>query len=331
MLRMPIKENLRMAIYYAPRGRFRLYTLGGELSQKYLYPTDLLIGIIGAEGSGKSTLIKGLFPGLELTNDDDGINKRSSPIFGFDPKDHFCGHTFHLDVRFELAFHQMHEIVRSIRRALAARKRVVVEHFDLIYKKLGMNAQIIFAIGEEVRVYRPSVFGPSPLKIQQVALENLKFRLMAHSAEDIVGKILQDVYGLAVEQQHSEVRHGFVIGFDQRPNLDLATLERDTLTLIEQDIPISAGDGDVVLFAGEPFLCTGKRIHVKSSGCIENFRLMKDFKYDPISKKFLMVGIVGKEPIEIFDEHAPAPMQPAGMDWDLDMDMDGSGQDMDLR
>ncbi len=305
MLHMPIKENLRMAIYYAPRGRFRLFILGSELSQKYLYPTDLLIGIIGAEGSGKSTLIKGLFPGLELTNDDEGINKRTSDIFDFEPTDFFSGHTFHLDIRFELAFHQMHEIVEAIKKALAARKRVVIEHFDLVYNQLGFNAQIIFGIGEEVRVYRPSIFGPSPLRIQQVAEENLKFRLMAHSAEDIVGKILKDVYGHEHRRLHSDVRHGFIIGFDAHPKIDLVELEHRALEVIAQDLSIAPGTGDYVMIGAEPFYCTGKRIHVKHTAAIEHFRLVKDYKYDPISGKYLMVGIVGEEPIEIFHEHAP--------------------------
>jgi ribosome biogenesis GTPase A len=62
-------ETLMYAVYYAPRGRMRLYMVASELSQRYLYPTDLVVGIIGAEGSGKSTLIKGLFPGLEACAD----------------------------------------------------------------------------------------------------------------------------------------------------------------------------------------------------------------------------------------------------------------------
>jgi GTPase SAR1 family protein len=305
MLNMPIKENLRMAIYYAPRGRFRLYALASELSQKYLYPTDLLIGIIGAEGSGKSTLIKGLFPGMELTNDDDGINKRTAPIFDFSETDYFSGHTFHIDVRYELAFHQLHEIVEAVRTVLAARRRVIVEHFDLIYRMLGFNAQIIFAIGEEVRVYRPSVFGPSPLKIKKVADDNLKFRLMAHSAEDIVGKILKDDYGIDRENQHSDVRHGFIIGFDEQPAINLAELEAKALDVIHRDIPISPADGDFILMGDQPFHCTGKRIHVKRSSHIENFRLIKDYTFDPVSKKYLLVGIVGAESIEIFDELPP--------------------------
>ena len=74
-------DTLRFSVYNAPRGRKRLFALGAELGQRYLASQDRLIGIIGAEGAGKSTLIRGIFPGLELTNDDDGANKRQAPIF----------------------------------------------------------------------------------------------------------------------------------------------------------------------------------------------------------------------------------------------------------
>lgn len=309
MFQMPLKENLVRAIYHAPRGRTRLYMLAAELSQKYLNPTDLLVGIIGAEGSGKSTLIKGLFPGLELTNDDDGINKPTSPVFDFDPTDFFSGHTFHLDVRYELAFHQMHDLVDAIKAVLAANRRVVVEHFDLLYRQLGFNAHILFGIGEEVRVYRPSVFGPSPLKVKQVAEENLKFRLMAHSAEDILGRILRDDYGYVPQQLHSEIHHGFIIGFDEPPTIDLVEVEGKVRDVIARDIEIAPGEGDHVLFDGEPFYCTGKRCHVKRSSQIVNFRLLKEYRFDPASRKYLMVGIVGQERIEVFDELPPVQVE----------------------
>ncbi len=302
------RDQLLRSIYYAPRGRLRLYALAAELSQRYLLPTDHLVGVIGGEGAGKSTLIKGLFPGLELTNDDDGINKPTSPLFSFDPTEQFSGHTFHLDARYEMAFHQVHEIAEAIREALHAQRRVVVEHFDLVYRQLGFNAQILFAIGEEVRVYRPTIFGPSPLNVRRVAVENLKFRLMAHSAEDLVGRILRDDYGFSPDQLHSEVHHGFVIGFDRPPEIDLAEVERKVLDLIEQDIEIAPGEGDHVLFSGQPFYCTGKRCHVKRTGQIERFRLLKEYKFDPMTRRYLMVGIVGdeEEPIEFFDELPPA-------------------------
>ena len=109
-------KNLVEVRYHAPRGQRRLYSLAENLSREYLFPTDVLVGVIGLEGAGKSTLIRGLFPGLELTNDDEGINHNTSPLFDFDEHDYFSGHTFHLDIRFESAFHQMHEIADAIRR-----------------------------------------------------------------------------------------------------------------------------------------------------------------------------------------------------------------------
>ena len=142
------RETLIYATYYAPRGRNRLYLVAAELSQKYLTPTDLVIGVLGAEGSGKSTLMKGLFPGLELTNDDDGINVRPTPLIDFDPKDAFSGHTFHIDVRYELAFHQKFELTEVIHKAVTHGRRVIIEHFDLVYQALGYNAQVLFGIGE---------------------------------------------------------------------------------------------------------------------------------------------------------------------------------------
>ena len=69
-----------MTTYYAPRGRHRIFELGQQIAQQYLSPFDQIIGIIGEAGSGKSVLIKGMFPGLELTNDDDGVNVRPLPL-----------------------------------------------------------------------------------------------------------------------------------------------------------------------------------------------------------------------------------------------------------
>ena len=68
------------SIYFAPRGNVRMAELGMQIAQQYLRPMDRLIGVIGDAGSGKSMLIKGMFPGLELTNDDEGVNVRPLPI-----------------------------------------------------------------------------------------------------------------------------------------------------------------------------------------------------------------------------------------------------------
>jgi len=305
MLSMPIKENLRFAVYYAPRGRYRLYVLGSQIADKFLYPTDYLIGVIGPEGSGKSTLIKGVFPGLELTNDDEGVNIRRNPIFDFDPEDFFSGHTFHIDVRHELAFHQIHEIVEAISRVVFSNRRVIVEHFDLVYQYLGYNAQIIFGIGEEVRVYRPSILGPSPYKIKEVAETNLIYRLMAHTAEDMVGLVLNKLYGLKRDILHSDVRHGFVIGFSEKPEIELELLEAEVKKLIENNLPVSPLPGDYISIGDEKYYCTGKRIHVKNTSEVKNYRLIKQLKFDPISKQYLLIGFIGEEDIEVMNEYPP--------------------------
>ena len=97
-----------MSHYFAPRGRGRMYSLGMQLAQLYLSPTDKLIGIIGEAGSGKSALIRGMFPGLELTNDDDGVYIRPLPLLEQDDqRGFFSPHTYHVDIRFENGFTQM--------------------------------------------------------------------------------------------------------------------------------------------------------------------------------------------------------------------------------
>jgi hypothetical protein len=288
-------ETLIYSTYYAPRGRQRLYMLGSELSQRYLYPTDLIIGIIGAEGSGKSTLIKGLFPGLELTNDDDGVNARPALIYSFTPEDYFAPHTFHVDVRYELAFKQKWELCEAISKAVSHGRRVVIEHFDLIYDSLGYNAQIIFGIGEEVIVARPSVFGPFPSAIKSVVDKTIKYRLMAHSAEDITAQVLARDYAYRSGVLHSDVKHGFVINFMEKPDIDLNELEGQVLKIIAADLPITAAGENKISIGGEEMFCTGTRTHVKSSGRIENFRLVKKFRYHPIFKEYMLIGIVGDE------------------------------------
>ena len=94
-----VHEHLMQAVYFAPRGQKRLLFLGTNLQQRYLSPDDKLIGFLGDAGAGKSLLIRGMFPGLELTNDDDGINVRPLPLMEDADRGHFRCHTYHLDVR----------------------------------------------------------------------------------------------------------------------------------------------------------------------------------------------------------------------------------------
>jgi GTPase SAR1 family protein len=288
-------ETLIYATYYAPRGRQRLYMLGNELSYRYLYANDLIVGVIGGPGSGKSTLVRGLFPGLELTNDDEGTNVRQSLLYSFNPEDFFAPHTFHIDVHYELAFKQRWEIAEAITAAVSRGRRVVIEHFDLIWKTLGYNAQILFGIGEEVIVARPGVFGPFPEAIRNIVSRTIKFRLMAHSAEDITTMVLEKDYNFKPRILHSDVKHGFVINFAEKPNFDIRELEGKVKKIIEQDVPISAVGEDHIQVGTQRIFCTGVRTHVSRSGQIENFRLSKELRYHPIFQEYMLVGRVGYE------------------------------------
>ncbi|MBN2850474.1 MAG: hypothetical protein JXK92_07410, partial [Erysipelotrichaceae bacterium] len=203
-------EQLRYATYFAPRGRIRLQNLGNQISQKYLQPNDKLIGVIGDAGSGKSLCIRGMFPGLELTNDDDGINVRPSPLMRDYQNANFKAHTYHIDVRFELAFTQLYELIDAIKAALKENCRVVVEHFDLVYPSIGKNGDILIGIGEEVIVVRPNLFGPEPEDVRNTVFKSLRYRRMAHSAEDLLVHILENEYHLVCDG-HGDVKHGFIL------------------------------------------------------------------------------------------------------------------------
>ncbi|ABO51191.1 conserved hypothetical protein [Desulforamulus reducens MI-1] len=289
-----IHEYLMHAVYFAPRGRYRLLALGGNLAHRYLSPEDHLIGFVGDAGAGKSLLIRGMFPGLELTNDDDGINVRPLPLLDDFEKKHFRSRTYHLDMRFEMAFTQPWIIVEAVQEAIKHDRRVIVEHFDLLYSMLKMNAQILIGIGEEVIVTRPNIFGPEPQEIVDIVYESLIYRKMAHTAEDITGLVLEHEFGIKRPKVHSDIKHGFVLEFEEIPNIDLNSLEKRVKEVIDKDICIYYHD-ETNIKIGESlvFPCTGPRLHVKRTSEIMNFRLVKEFKWDPIDQLYVLVGLVG--------------------------------------
>ena len=47
-----MQQNHYYSVFFAPRGRDRMYELGMQIAQMYLSPFDKLIGIIGEAGSG---------------------------------------------------------------------------------------------------------------------------------------------------------------------------------------------------------------------------------------------------------------------------------------
>ena len=287
--------------YYAPRGAHRMYALGKQLAQMYLSPNDKLIGIIGEAGSGKSALIRGMFPGLELTNDDNGVYIRPLPILD---QDHgfafFSPHTYHLDIRFENGFTQMSVLADAIAEALNNGKRVVVEHFDLVYPYLGANANLLIGIGEQVLISRPTIFGPEPDEVKEAVYESLHYRLMAHSAEDICEMFIDefDVNRCG----HDDVRHGFAIYFpDTCPSFDIAEVERKVNEIIAQDVPITYIDDSHISVGDNVQSCDGPRFHVKRTGQIENFHLMNHLIYDRFKNRYLLVGCVGEKSEEILE------------------------------
>ncbi len=299
-----IDINLEYAAYYAPRGRYRLYLLGQLLSQRYLLNTDLLIGVIGSEGAGKSTLIKALFPGLELTNDDTGVNVVPTPLIKFTGDDFFGGHTFHIDYRYEAAFRPKYQIIDAIKLALEHHRRVIVEHFDLVYEDLGFNAHILFGIGEEVIICRPSIFGPSPLVLHEIVSRTIRYRRMVHSAEDITCLVLWRDYNFRSPTLHSDVNHGFVIRFPDEPDIQIDELNTRIQAVIDQNVPIRPKDDHHILIGDDVMHCTAVRTHVASSGEIERFRLHRELVYDPLAREYLLVGIVGDDAPSGLDEIA---------------------------
>lgn len=301
---MFVHEHLIQAVYFAPRGKLRLLFLGTNIQQRYLSPEDKLIGFVGDAGAGKSLLIRGMFPGLELTNDDDGINIRPLPLMEDADRDHFRYHTYHLDVRFESAFTQPWKIAEAIQKAIAKGHRVVVEHFDLVYPQLGVNAEVLIGVGEEVIVTRPTMFGPMPKSIADIVFDSIKFRRMAHSAEDITSMILEEM-GLEKPEVHSDIKHGFILEFPKKPDLDLDLVEQRVLALIKQDLPICFADDEHIRVGELCYPCTCPRIHIRRTGEIKGFHLLKEFRFDPIARLYTIAGIVGEEtmmtrPVDLF-------------------------------
>ena len=293
-----LKKSHIISTYFAPRGHARMYALGMQLVQLYLSPFDKLIGIIGEAGSGKSALIRGMFPGLELTNDDNGVYVRPLPLLeqdrGFSL---FAPHTYHVDIRFETGFTQMSVLADAITEALHSGKRVIVEHFDLIYPMLEIKADLLIGVGEEVVITRPTIFGPEPKDIYDIVYRSLPYRLMAHTAEDLCEFCLPRE---EVERcGHDDVKHGFVLSFpDYAPDVDLKELEEKVYDLIRQDLPVTYLDENHVSIGGAIHPCTGPRIHVPSTGQVKDFHLLYHFMHDIFNKRYLLVGCVGKDNLD---------------------------------
>lgn len=286
-------QNLIQSVFFAPRGRRRIFDLGMQIAQQYLSPHDKLIGFIGDAGSGKSMLIKGMFPGLELTNDDDGVNVRPLPLLDVGNEHGFYNpHTYHLDIRFETGFTQIHVLADAIQEAISLGRRVVIEHFELIYPLLGRNADLLIGVGEQILVSRPTMFGPEPDEIAHNVHSSLLYRLMAHTAEDLCEMHMEPE--MVNSCKHDDIHHGFMLAFSEPPELDIAEMERLVKADIAANLPVQYIDESHITVGGKPHECSGPRTHVSTTGKIQGFCLNPDIVYDKQLDRYLLIGFIGE-------------------------------------
>lgn len=290
-MRNLIQEYNVFSQYFAPRGRERLLFLGEQISHRHLHYNDQLIGIVGDAGSGKSSLIKGMFPGIELSNDDDTLNSRKIMQIRNMELDVHEATTYHIDMRFQTAFTQMHEIVDFVERIIEGGRRVIVEHFDLLYPALRRNADIIVGIGEEIIVTRPSVFGPLPQSIYEMVHASLRYRKIAHTIEDITIQLLHAEFGIDHELFYSsDMRNGFVLKFVKKVDLDFEHLAVRIDEEIAKCLPVSYYDEDHIKIGDKIIQCAGPRLHICNTSEVEQFTLIKQFIKDHKTDTYCLVG-----------------------------------------
>lgn len=294
----PLQKNHLYSLYFAPRGDQRMAQLGMQLSHLHLSPLDQLIGVMGEPASGKSLLIKGMFPGLELTNDDAGVNVRPLPILDLldeeESSSFYSNHTYHIDIRFESAFTQLGTMAEAVKAAIRQGKRVVVEHFELLYPFLNKrNAELLIGVGSEIIITRTSIFGPAPEDIANISFDTIKYRKMAHTAEDLIQHLLTEM--TSERYEHGDVRNGFVLRFKNDPKIDLNELNIKMEDLIAQKLPVSFIDEKHIKIKDTMHYCTRPRFHVNNTGDIEEFTLLNRMIYDHHDNSHLVVGVVGNK------------------------------------
>ena len=212
--------------------------------------------------------------------------------------------SFHLDIRFMQGFLQMYEIAQFIRTLLDHKKRVIIEHFNLIHQTLGINADIIIGIGEEIIVTRPSVFGPLPESIYEIVHKSLKYRKMAHSAEEITRLVLQEDFNIGHDHYYfSDVRNGFVMKFYKKDDIDIEILEAKVKNIIEESLPIAYYDEDHIKIGEKVVDCDGPRLQVKNTSEIKNFSLVKELIHDPETNTYCLIGLVDKNTENIMNRN----------------------------
>jgi len=288
-----IQEYSIYALYFAPRGKERLLFLGDQIGRRHLQYTDRLIGILGDAGSGKSSLIKGMFPGLELTNDDDRLDSKKIMQVRDPEEDFNNATTFHLDMRFQIAFTQMYEIVDFVNRALERSRRVIVEHFNLLFPALQQPADLMVGIGEEILVVRPTVFGPLPQDVYDLVHTSLKYRKMAHTVEDVAIQILREEFHIDRDLFFSsDIKNGFLLRFTQRVELDFDELAERIRQRLSENLHVRYLDENHIMIGESVTPCSGPRLHLRNTSEVEGFSLVRDFVRDEKTDTYCLVGIL---------------------------------------
>ncbi|MDL2279149.1 hypothetical protein LJC15_00600 [Desulfovibrio sp. OttesenSCG-928-G11] len=300
-IRSLIQEYSIYSLYFAPRGKERLLFLGDQIGRRHLQFSDRLVGVIGDAGSGKSSLIRGMFPGLELTNDDDRLDGRKVMQVRTLDDNFASATTFHIDMRFQSAFTQMHEIADFVREALNHGRRVVVEHFDQLFPALQIPADIMVGIGEEIIVVRPTIFGPLPQNIYDVVHTSLKYRKMAHTVEDITIELLLREFGIDHKFFFSsDIKNGFLLRFTEPVTLDFDKLAKRVDELLTADLSVRYHDEDHIQIGDFLMHCSGPRLHMRSTGEVSAFRLVRRFIRDEQTDTWCLIGLLGQQEEDVF-------------------------------
>lgn len=299
-MRNLIQEYNVSSQYFAPRGKERLMFLGEQIAQRHLSFSDRLIGIIGDAGSGKSSLIKGMFPGLELSNDDDIINPRKIMQVRDALSETREASSFHMDIRFLQAFMQMYEIADFVKHLLENNRRVIIEHFNLLYPALQINADILVGIGEEIIVARPCMFGPIPQSVYEIVHQSLRYRKMAHTAEEITMHVLEKDFNISQDLYFfADIRNGFVMKFYKKIEIDFEKLEQKILEVIAQNLPVAYYDESHIKLGDNIVCCDGPRLHVRNTSEIKQFSIIKEMLYDEKTHTYCLIGVVDEHTDDI--------------------------------
>lgn len=215
------------------------------------------------------------------------------PLLNAEDVGFYTPKTFHVDVRMAKKYVPLEEIARAVLDVTAQNKRVIVEHFEILYPALKRNADLLIGLGEEVLVTRPSLFGPLPDNIADIVFKSLIYRKMAHSAEDLFGYCVKDIERPSYTR--SGLKHGFMINYREKPNFDLYEIEEKIQDIIRQDLPIVPSGEESIKIGDYEMHCTGPLMHVESTGKIEGFSLVKEFYYEPRFNEYVVAGVVGQK------------------------------------